>query len=228
MSPSRHWKISRCIQSLWRINLDPCSCKPHYILAPWTDGNVSTNQAEVSPHLCVLSSRHLATLCIVLLPRPGHQFLCLPYKSSVPSAVLTVLQEGPRHLRVPLSDGQVQASVHIFPGFIPSTSPFSLSQTGISLGAGTHRGWDPLGTAIRKHHKINASLAKYIKCREFTFPQRLPTDTGNLILNLIRLYKQFGLFPQQSHHPGLLNVYVLFLNSLFFRSIPPPLRFSFW
>lgn len=83
------------------------------------------------------------------------------------------------------------------------------------MGEGTYQGWDPLGRAICKHGKINASLAKSIKCSEFTFPQWLPTDTGNLILNLIRFYKQFGLFPQQSHHPRPLNVYVLFLNSLF-------------
>lgn len=104
---------------------------------------------------------------------------------------------------------------------------FFVFQAGISLGAGTYQGWDPLGIAICKQHKINASLAKYIKCGEFTFPQRLPTDTGNLILNLIRFYKQFRLFTQQSHHPGLPNVYALFLNSLFLPN-PPPLRFSFW
>lgn len=66
-----------------------------------------------------------------------------------------------------------------------------------------------------KQPKINASLAKCINCSEFTFPQRLPTDTGNLILNLIRFYKQFGFFPQQSHHPVLLHVYILFLSSPF-------------
>lgn len=79
--------------------------------------------------------------------------------------------------------------------------------------------------SICKHHKINASPAKCFQCREFTF---LPTDTGNLILNLIRFYKQFGLFPQQSHHPGLLNVYILFLNSFFFPSpFPHPRDFPF-
>lgn len=65
-------------------------------------------------------------------------------------------------------------------------------------------------------------LQSVLSAGNLLFPQRLPTDTGNLNLNLIRFYKQFGLFPQQSHHPGLLNVYILFPNSFFFFSLHSP------